>query len=424
MTAANTAGIFSTHGRALFEIGAASSLGILASAGFQVVATRGLGPESFGLLAAFLALINIAAIGSSALRNSVAVSMAESLALPQRTGDRKRRLDSSLIEALVLGASFTIGLLVASPWLATSIESNVIALVLTASTVTPFFLFSRAQGLLQGIGKARAVVWWTTGAQLGQLSLAIIALALGYNAIGILGVYLVTVVLATAGATYHARKLAINLDRKPFSVRSSVVLLLTVTFAWLTNVDVILVRIGTSELVAGSFAAAAVLVKTTLILPGILSLYLLPRFVSSRYNEKLTKLGVKVTVAVTFIGGLLIFVLLLLGGEFIVGALFGPGYDLAVGFLPVLALMWLPWAMAQAVLVRITSFASKSGLSVLLLAAVIQWFGGLALLPDVTAMIILNGSLGVVTLVSLFAIHLYAVRVDKGHVEPTRRMPI
>jgi O-antigen/teichoic acid export membrane protein len=414
MTTPIRAGLFSQHGKALFEIGAASGLGIIASAGFQVVATRGLGPESFGLLAAFLALINIAAIGSSALRNSVAVAMAESRATPSAPATRTRWLDSSLVEALVLGGACTVGVLVASPWLASSIESNVVAMILTAATVTPYFLFARAQGLLQGVGDSRSVVWWSTGAQLGQLVLALIALALGYDAIGILVVFLISVVLGTIGSTYHARKLTITSKRTPFSVSSTVVLLLTIAFAWLTNVDVILVRAGASELVAGSFAAAAVLVKTTLILPATLSLYLLPRFVSSRGNHAMTKLGVNLTLAVTFAGGLVIFLALLLAGELIVAILFGPGYELTVSFLPALALMWLPWAMTQAVLVRITSFASKAGLAVLLLAAVVQWVGSMALLPDVTAMIILNGSLGVVALLSLYGIHLFTIWHDRS----------
>ena len=414
-------GLFSTHGRILLEIGAASGIGIIASAGFQITATRGLGPESFGLLAAFLAMINIAAIGSSALRSSVAVAMAQSRGQwqnnPPFTGAFRGQFDSSLVEAVVLGVVCTAGLLLAAPWLASTIESNGLALALTAATITPYFLFARAQGLLQGTGNSRAVVWWSTGSQIGQLVLTLVALMLGYDAVGILIVFLLTVVVGTIGASYHSRNFAITTTRRPFSVNSSVVLLLTITFAWITNIDVVLVRSGTSELVAGSFAAAAVLVKTTLILPATLSLYLLPRFVSNRGNHSLTKLGVNLTIAVTFGGGLVIYLALLLAGDLIVSILFGTRYALTVAFLPALALMWLPWAMAQAILVRVTSIASKAALAVLVLAAIAQWIGAKAFLPDVSAMIVVNGSIGVVTLCSLFAIHIHALRRDK-HREP------
>jgi O-antigen/teichoic acid export membrane protein len=396
------------HGRALLEIAVVSAFGILASAGFQIVATRGLGPQGFGLLAAFLALINIAAIGSAALRNSVAVSVAGVVATPPPL--TRRRLDSSLVEALVLGVACTVGLLIASPWLASSLQSNGLALVLAAATIVPYFLFARSLGLLQGRGDARAVVWWSTGAQLAQLALCVVALSLGYGAIGILVIFLATVVVATIGSSVHTRGLRVDAAIRPFSVNSTVVVLLTITFAWLTNVDVILVRSGASELVAGTYAAAAVLVKTTLILPATLSLYLLPRFVSSRANSSLTRLGVNLTLAVTLASGLLIFAVLALAGPFIVSLLFGAGYEMTVTFLPWLALMWLPWAMTQAILVRVTSFASKAGLGILIAAAIVQWVGSQALLPNVGAMIALNGAIGFVALVSLYVIHLLAAR--------------
>ena len=48
----------SQHGGALLGIAAAAALGIGATAGFQVVASRGLGPRDYSLLTAFLAFIN------------------------------------------------------------------------------------------------------------------------------------------------------------------------------------------------------------------------------------------------------------------------------------------------------------------------------------------------------------------------------
>ncbi|TFC90413.1 MULTISPECIES: hypothetical protein [Cryobacterium] len=405
-------GLFAQHGKALLEIGVVSAFGVFATAGFQIVASRGLGPSGFGLLASFLAIINVAAVGSAALRSSIAVVTSEGVALGAVAPQARRRLDASMVEALILGGLCTVALLAASPWLTTSLETNSLALILTAATVLPYFLFSRAQGLLQGTGDSRSVVLWTSGSQIAQLALTVIALAMGLGAVGILSVILLIAVLGTVGSSYQARRFTVPASRRPFSVDSSVVLLLTISFAWLTNADVILVRSGTSELVAGSFAAAAVLVKTTLILPATLSLYLLPRFVSRREDASMTKLGVNVTLALTFLSGVAMFLLVLVAGEPLVGILFGAGYELAVAYLPWLALMWLPWAMALAVLVRVTAAASKAGLIVLLVAAVAQWVGATSLLPSVPAMMIFNGSLGALTLAALFLIHLARTRPE------------
>jgi O-antigen/teichoic acid export membrane protein len=407
-------GLVSRHGKAIFEIGVVSVVGILATAGFQVLAIRGLGPKGFGLLASFLALINVAAIGSSALRNSVAVmtagaDTAHSIPLPA-----KKRRDSSLVEALVLGGVCTLAILMVSPWLASSLETNVPALIVTAGVILPYFLFARAQGLLQGSGDSRSVVWWSTGAQVVQLLLSLAALSLGFGALGILVVLLVTAVLGTVGSTFQARHHPVLSAGKPFSINSSVVLLITIALAWLTNADVILVRAGAPGDVAGSYAAAAVLVKTILIVPATLSLYLLPRFVNRRRDSSMTRLGVNVTLVITCLSGLAMFAVVSVLGGVIVPILFGSGYEFSVGVLPWLALAWLPWAMAQGILIRLTASSSKIGLTVLLIAVLIQWAGSKAVLPDVMAMIALNGGLGLVVFASLFAIHLISARAPEG----------
>jgi len=401
------AALVARHGRAVLEIGALSAIGIVATAGFQIIATRGLGPEGFGLLAAFLALVNIAAIGSAALRNSIAVEVARSASPPLA---RQRWLDSSFVESLALGTAFTIALLLASPWLATSLQSNSLALVLSAATIIPYFLFARSLGLLQGVGRSRAVVLWSTGAQVVQLILAFLAITAGAGSVGVLAICLVTIVLASIGSTLQSIRRSAYVTSRPFTIDGTAVVLITISFAWLTNVDVVLVRAGASELMAGSYAAAAVLVKTTLILPATLSLYLLPKFVTARGNSALTRLGVYLIVALTAGSGLVIFAALAVFGRPIVSLLYGPGFEATVQLLPALALMWLPWAMTQAVLVRITAMASKSALVMLIAAAPVQWVVTTLVLPDVALMIAVNTAIGWVTFMVLFAIHHFSAR--------------
>jgi len=410
----------SQHGRAMVHIGAVSAVGIIASVGFQLVVIRGLGPQQYGLLASFLALINVAAIGSAALRNSVAVNTADSAlrsGVPKRT---VKRLDSSMVEALVLGGACTAGIVFLSPFLAGSLDTNVIALLFVAFTVTPYFIFSRAQGLLQGTGDSASVVWWSTGAQVAQLVLGAFAVLLGLGAVGVLSVLLATAILGAFGSTYQARSRGIvsTGKAKPFSRDTSVVLLITIAFAWLTNVDVILVRAGSSEEIAGAYAAAAVVIKTTLIIPATLSLYLLPRFVMRKGDTAMTKLGVNVTLAITFVTGIAMVALVSIAGRVIV-PVFGEGYQASVTFLPWLALAWLPWAMSQGLLIRLTASSSKSSLLVLVLAALVQWFGSAALLPDVFAMILLNGVAGLAVLVVLFIIHLMSAGTGGSSRTPT-----
>lgn len=398
------------HGRALLAIAVISGVGVLATVGFQLVVIRGLGPVEYGLFAAFLAFINVASIGSAALRNSVAVSVADALATG-RAAVRTRSLDASTIEALVLGAICTVGVLLASPMLGGSRGTDPIALAFVALTATPYFLFSRAQGLLQGEGNSRSVVLWSTGAQVAQFLLSIVALALGAGAKGVLAVLLLTAVAGAVGSSVEARGSGLATGGRAFTPDTTVVIALTIAFAWLTSIDVVLVRSGVEEAVAGSYAAAAVLIKTTLIIPATLSLYLLPRFVNRRRDASMTRLGVNVTLAISFVGGLVMLAVVYWCDDIIV-AVFGGDYEDAVAILPALAVAWLPWAMAQGLLIRLTAVSSRSGLAFLVVLAIVQWFGGRAVLPGVERFIVFNGVVGTVALVALFVVHLIMTRRD------------
>lgn len=397
------------HARALAGVLVVSAVGVASTAAFQLLVIRGLGPSVYGLLASFLALINVASIGSAALRNSVAVATAEARRRPVRRGPR---LDGSTIEALVLGAICTVGVLVASPLLGSG-EVSPLALVFAALTVGPYFLFARAQGLLQGAGRARAVVLWSTGAQVLQLGLSVVALALGWSAVGVLGALLLTSVLGTVGAAAQARRGALGTGPRAFSADTVVVLLLTVVFTWVTSMDVVLVRGGSPADVAGAYAAAVTVIKTILIVPSTLSLYLLPRFVARRDDSSMTRLGVAVTLGITLVASLVMVGLVTWLGD-VVAAIFGDGYAQTAELLPLLAVAWIPWAMAQGLLIRLTAASTRVGVGALLVLALVQWFGGKAALPSVETFIVFNGAVGVAVLVAFLAAHLHLSRRVPG----------
>ena len=408
--AARARAVVARHGRTVAEVVVATGVGVAATAGLQIAATRGLGPDGFGLFAAFLAIINVAAIGSSALRSAVAVSTAD-----PRSGagtgtaqdqPRRRRLDGFAIEALTLGGISTVALLAAIPLLSAALDAPSVALVFAIATIAPYFLFARAQGLLQGAGDARSVIWWTSATQVLQLLLAIGAMLLGFGVIGILAAYLGCVIAATIGSSIQARRISVDPNVKPFTADSIVVILLTLAFAWLTNADVVFVRADTAEGTSGAYAAAAVLIKSTLILPATLSLFLLPRFVRQRDDRAGLRTGVNLTLAATAFAGVAMFALVSLFGRQLVQLLFGDAYELTIELLPAFALMWIPWAMSQAILARITASASRPGLALLVAAAAAQAAISLLTLPDIGAMMLANGIVGTIVLVAMFIIHL------------------
>ena len=396
------------HGRALAGIGIVSGVGILATAGFQFVCIRGLGPSGYSLLASLLAFLNVISIGSSALRNSVAVGVAEDIAAGVKH-KRRRFLDGGAVEALVLGGICVVAIAAAAPVLAGDLQAGIGPLLIVALSAVPYFLFSRAQGLLQGAGRSTTVVLWSTGAQVAQFILATVVVLVWRSAVGVIVVLLVIGVLGSLGAGLQAGRHGLRTGQRAFTATALVVILLTVVFTWLTSIDVVLVRSEVSAAEAGAYAAAATLIKTTLIVPATLSLYLLPRFVGHRTNASLTKLGVNVTLGLAALAGLAMAGVVALWGSSIV-LVFGGGYGQASELLVPLALAWIPWTMAQSLLIRITAASSRVALALLVVIAAVQWGIGRLVLPDLHQFIAFNAGVGAAALAVLYSVHLVLLR--------------
>lgn len=395
-------GYLRRHAWPLISVGGLAVVGIASTSAFHVVTGRGLGPGGFGLLAAFLAIVNIASIGASALQNSVAVVTAAAVAAEPQ--DRPRhRLQGATVEALVLGGGFTGAVVLASPLLADALSTTQLAVNLAALTIVPSFLFCVALGRLQGTGRAGLVSGYSTASQVLRLLLAIAALAAGLGAVSVVLAVLVAIVAVAALASWQTRGLQVA-GGPAFSRKSTVLMLITLSFAWLTNIEVVLVRMYTADDVSGAFAAAAVLAKMGLLVPTVLSLYLLPRFVFRGADAGAVRFGVNIVLVTVLASGLALAGVVALFGDVLVSLLFGSGYGLAASLLPWMAVAYLPWALAQGLLISHTARASSRAVVVLVVAAVLQWVAATVLLPDVRAMIVAIGVIGALTAAALFVL--------------------
>lgn len=402
-------GYLRRHAAPLLTVGGLAGLGILSTSAFHVVTGRGLGPGAFGLLAAFLAIVNIAAIGAAALQNSVAVVTAEPPA--GDGGGPLRRLDSAIVEALVLGGILTIVIVAAAPLLADWLGTSSLAVYLAAFTVIPSFLFSVALGRLQGAGRAMAVSGYSTASQLLRLLLAVGILAAGLGAVSVLFSVLVSIAAVAVAASWQTRHLHVRSTARAFSKKSTVLILLSLSFAWLTNIEIVLVRGNTVEEVSGAFAAGAVLAKMVLLVPTVLSLYLLPRFVFRRTDRGAVRYGINIVLLVVLASGLALAGVVSVLGDFLVSLLFGSGYGLTADLLPWMAVAYLPWALGQGLLISLLASASRSALAALVIAGVVQWIAATILLPNIYAMIAGIGVIGALTTAALFLLHLRKSRV-------------
>jgi O-antigen/teichoic acid export membrane protein len=399
------------HARGLSAVALATIVGIIASFVAQILSARYLAPAEFGLFSAFLVIVNVAAVGSSSLQNTVTVHTA---ATPPTSPSKKSRWPW---EAILLGLSGGLAVAAVSPWMAAALATDV-AVVLTAAVSIPLsFVFADALGLLQGSGNVAKAVWWTTASQLVRVALVVITIVVGAGIGGVIGAVIASIAVCLVGAEWAARRVR-RPDTGAFSITGVTIIVLTVAFAWLTSSDVIFLRAGAPEDVVGAYAAVTVLVRAGLIVPSTLSLYLLPRFVRNRANPRLSRIGVLVTLGVSFATSAAMVAAFALQGEWIIAILYGDRYDAAVALLVPAALAYLPWIAAQGLLIKMTSSASKSAAAVLTGAVVAQWAAFTSLVPDVYAMLWALGLIGAVVLVAFLVIDaVHARRIGRAAAE-------
>jgi O-antigen/teichoic acid export membrane protein len=392
------------HGSAVAQIGLVSVLGIAASFGFQIVTARFLGPSDFGVLSAFFSIVSMAAIGSSSLQNSVAVQTARSIGHPKLSTVKRKRLDGFTIEALTLGGTGALIVAAASPVIVTELRTEFFVPLLAAVSIVLSFVFARAVGTIQGVGDSRSAVWWSSISLVLRLALVAVAFVAGFGLVGALAAVLIASGLVMMGAFIHSLRLHAIDGYIPFRLEGIIVMLMSVAFAWLTNIDVILVRAFDSEHSAGIYAASATLVKSGFLIPATLSLYLLPRFVRQEKNAAMTQLGVRLTLLVTGVGGFVMFFAFSLVGPWLTTLLFGSEYNISGALLSGLSLAYLPWMMAHGLLIRMNALVSKLAFATLACAVVFQLVAAIIFLPNITALLVIIGVVGAIVLVSFLFI--------------------
>jgi O-antigen/teichoic acid export membrane protein len=402
----------------LGAISLVSFLGIFAAFLFQIMTARSLGPIDFSLFAAFLAIVNIGAIGSSALQNAVTVQTAKSISARNPTL-KKSKLDPTLVEATVIGLAFFVAISVFSRQLANYLGAPSWTMFLAAISLILSFLLARNLGIIQGSGRALSTVWWSSGHAIVRLVLGSSVFVFAFGVGGFVAVVMVSLFIMTIWISLYLRKIPERPDHAPFDRATIAVLLSTVTFAWLTNVDVIFLRALASPLDSGNYAVVALLVKTGFIIPGTLSLYFLPKLIGQNTKSS----GLAIPMAITTAGILVLTTFLWFFGPLVVHTFFGASYEVTSEFLMLMCVSLAPWVILQTLLIRTNGLATIAAPIVLILSAAIQWPLFAFTLPNIEAMIIWNGALGLFVCLTFWMILLtkskrYATANDQSLASP------
>ena len=383
------------HARTLSLIALVSGIGTIGSVVFQTITIRILTPSQFGLVAALLAIANLAAVGSAALRNSVAVDYS---AIPH-SALSFRRIDRSLVESIAIGviSTFVVGLLLLSSSQALNTDQG--SIVLVVASVIPYFISARSTGLLQGAGHALSVVVWSTASVLLQVVL-VAAIAFRFATIeAVLTVMLIAAAFNAAGSSIQSYMNRLSTAGRYFPKRMVIVLITSVALTWLSTSDTIFVRIWASEGVAGQFAAAAAAAKVMLLVPAALSMYLLPKFVRYAENRSVMLRGVYLSLTVSLGFGVALAVMFIFFAPIILFVL-GDSYRPAIALMPSLALALVPLAGAQAVFIRILTLGKIAPLVLLISLSTFQALVFWITLPNISEFLAAIAIIGTLTVIA------------------------
>lgn len=323
---------------------------------FQTACIRFLGPNRFGDVAALLALTTVVAIPLGSVQSLLAREV--SYLAAARADDQVRLLLRRTVRTAVPAAALV---LVVSLALTVPIERALnieSAVVVVAGLSCLAFLVVGAilYGFLQGAQRFRplAVSYAVSGA--AKPALVVPALVLGFGATGALAVNSVASLLAVGLAAYFLRDLwgrpgggvpPVALERREVAV----LMVGSLAFASLTNIDVVLANLFLDGDSAGIYAAAALVGKSVLLLSAGVVTVLLPkaaaRAASGGTSERILLLSAAVTLALSLAATA---VLALVPEGLLVWA-FGPDFRAASHLLVLFGL-----AMTAAALVNVYLF--------------------------------------------------------------------
>lgn len=327
--------------------------GILGYA-YQVVMGRMLSPNDFALFSAIIALTMFISSPLSALL--MVISRRVSTLRAQARSGALRHLYWRTHAYLVLAAlTLFLALLplanTAQTWLRSPTQKEI---WLFAGVLVCFAFITVNNAFFQGLQRFA----WLGGtgmlAVLLKLILGAVFIALGYGVSGALtGLLLATTVVWMIGLVKITRGLPQlrghgSLPDTHFSIKTVIpVLVANVAFSAMTQLDMVLVNWYFAPKEAGLYAAASVLGKAVLYLPGGLVFALFPMVAEDHARKKSSAHLLRQTVLFTIVFCGLAALMYFFFGVWLVGVLYGPGYTGAGELLRWYGFAILPMALVM-----------------------------------------------------------------------------
>jgi O-antigen/teichoic acid export membrane protein len=311
---------------------------------YQIVIGRSLGPEAYSLFSSIFVLVGVIGVATSGLQIAAAQAIAGG-----RATDEQALVDPFTRQAVLLGVAAGTLLLLATPLLTTVFRIGWVPFLVVSLYVPVAVLLSVVNGRFQGRGLILACTAFSAVLAVAKLLSTFPVIVANLGTTSFLAMFLLScLAMAVAGLV---------LTRAAGTVRSSALSpdvvrgFTTMTLFWfLSNVDIVAARALLSESDAGQWAAASMLAKSALILPGVVALAVLPVAVRHRREgRKADRLAIQ-ALLLTLLAAALPALLMLPLGHAVVGLFYGAAFDEAGNLAGRIALAIVPLALAQVLL--------------------------------------------------------------------------
>lgn len=379
-----------------------SMVGNLANYLFQFFMSRHLTPTDYGTLNALLSLMVIVSIPGGVITMVVANYVSRYKAMEEH-GKITSLFSGTLKQVAFLGLALFLVFALFSKIISEFLNISSTGLVLVVSLIAATSLCLTVNfGMLQGLQRFTAFgITGSLGSVL-RLLFGITLIYVGLNVAGALwaGVLAnMAIIILTFFLLRYLFEFNQSAEPKDNKTREIIsyglpVAISLLCYTTLTNLDVVLVKHYFDGATAGQYAAASILAKVILYLPGAIVMALFPKISEMHVLEK-DSLGLllKAMVLTMILSGFMVLLYLLYPS--IVVLLFGHQFDEAIPLIGLFGLAMLPFALLSIVINfhlarRDTGFIYLLGSSTVLQIALIVLFH--STLRQVLAIILANGA--------------------------------
>jgi O-antigen/teichoic acid export membrane protein len=313
---------------------------------FHVAASRSLGNEQYGALGSVLAVLTILSVPLSAIQATVARRVAS------ETGAEGSHWQATFRSMIPVALALSTVFAVASPVLTSFLRlDSWLTTFFVALYILPAVLVVVLRGALQGQMRFARLAFVSVVPVVFRLIIGLTLLELGAGVAGAVAASVIAESIGVGAALLMLRSIsravARVLSMRAFLREVGPVLLGFAAMWVLIELDIVLARHYLPARDAGHYAAAGLLGRAVLFVPGAISLIALPHFSRHRgRGEEAYRWLMVFSMAVVGLS-LVAAVVLLVGRELLVTLTYGSGFEEAANLLPLVAIAMVGFGIAN-----------------------------------------------------------------------------